>query len=83
MKTLKNCIKCYSSYEPYKTGKGEDIGSYQSALSVRDENGKVMPPSGLCQKCNPQSILYMDPEKCYALFDDGCGKMHAAEERHP
>lgn len=54
-----NCEKCYRSYAPYKTGKDEDVGAYNCEIPVFLKGGKLKPPKGVCQFCNPKSVFYL------------------------
>lgn len=74
---LKSCTSCTATYSPYQAGETEsDYYGYWCCLDFG------YPRSGLCGLCNPRSIFYLDPTKCYSLYDDGCGKEHAAERKH-
>lgn len=66
-----NCEKCGRSYAPYKTGKEEDCGALNCEIPVF-ENGEKKKAKGVCQFCNPKSVFYLDPEKCYNYKTDTC-----------
>lgn len=77
-----NCVKCIKVYEKYIDKKGdEDVGASYCILPVyqSDENAnlELKEPKGLCQFCNPRSIFYLNPEKCYSLsLDCNCNKIN-------
>jgi len=49
----RNCECCGGSYAT-----GKDYGYYSCELPIRDEDGNVVPPKGLCEFCNPNDKVW-------------------------
>lgn len=65
-KKSKNCQCCIQSYEPYKIGAESEIFFEQCVIPLADEDGKIIPPQGLCPFCNPKSIMWFTLKmKCH------------------
>jgi len=60
-----NCEKCGASYSTYKIGKegsdGDYLESWCEIPTGKAINGEfvIKKPKGVCQFCNPKSILYI------------------------
>lgn len=66
MNVSKNCQCCLQSYEPYTIGKDSEVFYEQSIIPVRDTNGEIIKPIGLCAFCNPKSTVWYTPKmKCH------------------
>jgi len=60
---LKNCECCLASYSPYKV---DEVDDFWCEVPLRDNQGRIIEPKGLCGSCNPKSYInYNPPLKCH------------------
>lgn len=60
----KNCQCCLNSYSPYTIGTESEWWNSQSVIPVM-QDGKVVPPQGLCPGCNPKSSMFIKDLHCH------------------